>query len=249
MTDILSDIALLLPGLWTTLQLTALSLLVGLPLALAVAVLLRSHRRLITWPAITLIEILRGMPALVLLYFVYYGFPSIGLVLDNTLSISIAFGLTFVAYTAPILSASIAMVPPEHIEAARALGLSRWVTTTRVVLPQAVQAAKPPLISWTVILFQGTALASVVGATDLFARATSLGAQQFTYTYWIVLAALLYALPSIPLLALAAAMQNRTGGRGLRHRLKSLTRSPHAAATPTLSDAMPPRSTAPSSER
>lgn len=222
------DLALLLPGFVTTIGLTALTLAMGLPLAVVLAVCLRSRRRWLTIPLIVVIEVLRGMPALVTLYFVYYGLPAADLVLGDTLSICIAFGLTFVAYTAPILSAAIATVPRAHVEAGDALGLSRWTVTTKVVLPQAIRAAAPPLISWTVILFQGTSLASVVGASDLFARATSLGAQQFAYTYYIALAAVFYAALSIPFLALAARMQRNRGGRGFRDLLRSRVRPPEA---------------------
>jgi polar amino acid transport system permease protein len=223
MTRLLDDVALLLPGLGTSLVLTFLTLLFGLPAAVLTAVGLRSGRRAITGPLIVVIEILRGTPGLITLYFVYYGFPSAGILLSGTLAICVAFGLTFVAYTAPILAAAIAMVPREHIEAGDALGLSRWTVTTRVVLPQAVRAALPPLISWTVILFQATSLASVVGASDLFAAATSLGAQQFQYVYYILLAGVLYAAISIPLLALSARLMRADGGgRGMRGLIRSL---------------------------
>ncbi|WP_206789731.1 amino acid ABC transporter permease [Amycolatopsis sp. MtRt-6] len=209
MTGVPHDLALLLPGFVTTLGLTALTLAMGLPLAVVAAVCLRSGRRWVTVPVIVVIEVLRGMPALVTLYFVYYGLPAADVVLTDTLSICVAFGLTFVAYTAPILAAAIATVPHAHVEAGDALGLPRWTVHTKVVLPQAIRAAAPPLISWTVILFQGTSLASVVGASDLFARATSLGAQQFAYTYYILLAAVFYAALSIPFLALAARLHRR----------------------------------------
>ncbi|MBI0376451.1 ABC transporter permease subunit [Streptomyces albiflaviniger] len=229
MDKLLHDFALLFPGFMTTVWLTVLTLAMGLPLAVVIAVGLRSGSRWLTIPLIVVIEVIRGMPALVTLYFVYYGLPAADVVLNDTLSICAAFGLTFVAYTAPFLSAAIASVPGRHIEAGDALGLSRWTVTTRIVLPQAIRASLPPLISWTVILFQGTALASVVGASDLFARATSLGAQQFAYTYYIVLAAVLYAGLSIPFLALAARVQRRRGGRGLRDAMRSRVRPSKAA--------------------
>lgn len=229
MDGLLHDFGLLLPGFATSIWLTALTLAMGLPLSVTMAVALRSGTRWLTIPLIVVIEVIRGMPALVTLYFVYYGLPAASVVLNDTLSICIAFGLTFVAYTAPILSAAIASVPRQHTEAGDALGLSRWTVTTRIVLPQAIRASLPPLISWTVILFQGTSLASVVGASDLFARATSLGAQQFAYTYYIALSAALYAALSIPFLVLAARAQRRRDGRRLRDLMRSRLRSPKTA--------------------
>lgn len=225
MTDLLHDVARLLPGLGTSLLLTFLTLLIGVPTAVLAALGLRSGTRAMTAPLIVVIEILRGMPALVTLYFVYYGFPAVGVLLTDTPAITIAFGLTFVAYTAPVLAAAIAMVPREHVEAGHALGLGSWTITSRVVLPQAVRAALPPLISWAVVLFQATSLAGVVGAMDLFAVATSMGAQSYRYVHYILLAAAFYAVISIPLLALAARMSGTDGGTGgLRRLARSMSR-------------------------
>lgn len=111
-------------------------------LSVVVAVPARRLESRTTGALIVVIEILRRTPGLVTLYFVYYGFPSAGIPLTGTLAICLAFGLTFVAYTAPILAA-IAMVPREHIAVGEALGLSRWTVTTKIVLPQAVRAALP----------------------------------------------------------------------------------------------------------
>lgn len=226
MTDLLHDVVALLPSLRTTLWLTMLSFSLGFPLAVVVAVLLRSESKAVTTPLIAVIEVLRGMPALLTLYFVYYGLPEQGIVLSATWSSCIAFALTFVAYTAPILASAIAMVPIAHVEAGAALGLGRLTVTTKIVLPQAIRTATPPLISWTVILFQGTSLAGWVGTSDLFAMAKSQGAQDFRYLYHLTLAAALYAAISIPFLALAARLERRQSRGTAKDLMRSLLRSP-----------------------
>jgi polar amino acid transport system permease protein len=230
MNGVLDDIGRLLPGFGTSLLLTFFTLLIGIPTTVLAGLGLRSKVRALAIVVNILVELLRGMPALITLYFVYYGFPAAGLLLSDTLAICIAFGLTFVAYTSPVLSAAIAMVPREHVEAGQALGLDRWTITTRIVLPQAVRAALPPLISWSVVLFQATSLASVVGASDLFAVATGLGAQRFEYVYYILLASVFYAIVSIPLLALAARMLGNTGGGGRARRLARAMAKPSSMA-------------------
>lgn len=225
MSELLQDISSLLPGLQTTMWLTLLSFALGFPLSVTCAVLLRSGRRSVTVPLVSAIEVLRGMPALLTLYFVYYGLPEQGVVLSSTACACIAFALTFVAYTAPIVASAIAMVPVAHVEAGAALGLSSSTVTFKIVLPQAIRAALPPLVSWTVILFQGTSLAGWVGTSDLFAVAKSQGAQDFRYLYHLTLAAGFYAVVSIPFLALAAQLERRRGSGGLRTWLKSLART------------------------
>ena len=230
MSSLPADVQALLPGLRTTLWLTALSFALGFPLSVVVALALRSRRKIVTVPLLVVVEVLRGMPALLTLYFVYYGLPEEGVVLSATLCSCLAFALTFTAYTAPILASSIAMVPVTHVEAGQALGLNRWTITTRIVLPQALRVAVPPLISWTVILFQGTSLAGWVGTSDLFSLAKSQGAQDYRYLYHLSLAAGFYALISVPFLALAARLERRRGGRGITEFLRSLVRGAPAAS-------------------
>lgn len=222
----LHDLGVLLPSVGTTLWLTTLSFAIGFPLSVVCALALRSRRGIVTVPLVTVLEILRGMPALLTLYFVYYGLPEQGLTLSSTLSCCIAFALTFVAYTAPILSSAIALVPPAHIEAASALGLGSWTVSTKVILPQAIKAALPPLVTWTIILFQGTSLAGWVGTNDLFATTKSLGAQDYRYLYHLLIAAAFYALISIPFLWFATRLEGRNSGSGVSATIRRLLRNP-----------------------
>lgn len=225
MSTLLQDLHTLLPSLGTTVWLTVLSFALGFPVAVIVAVALRSAPRVVTAPLLVCVEVLRGMPALLTLYFVYYGLPERGIVLSATLSACIAFALTFAAYTAPIIASAIALVPKAHVEAGAALGLGRWTIMTKIVLPQAIKTAAPPLISWTVILFQGTSLAGWVGTNDLFNMAKSQGAQDYRYLYHLLLAAGFYAAISIPFLALVARLERREGRGGFGDLLRSLRRS------------------------
>ena len=103
-------------------------------------------------------------------------------------------------------------------------------TQEMIALARDIKAALPPLISWTVILFQGTSLAGWVGTTDLFNMAKSQGAQDYRYLYHLLLAAALYALISIPFLALAAQLERRQNRGSIRGLLRSLLRSPATSA-------------------
>ncbi len=133
--------------------------------------------------------IFRGVPPLVLLYIVYFGLPAwamqtgyaplIALLtpLDNRiLCASIAFSLNSGAYTAEIIRASIGSIHAEQFEAARSLGMSYLLSMRRIILPQAMRIAIPPLGNEFIITLKGTSLASVLGVTELMRNAQMVAA-------------------------------------------------------------------------
>src|ERR1700674_1177361 len=89
----------LLDGLWVSLRVTGLSLALGFSLGMVFALLSSSRSRLVRWPSVLLVEVGRGMPALVMLQLVYFGLPSAGIVLDTFPATVLALTLTTAAYT------------------------------------------------------------------------------------------------------------------------------------------------------
>lgn len=184
-------------GLRVTMELTGTSLLIGLPLGVLLAVLCFSPQRPIRWTVIALVEIGRGVPALILLYLVYYGLPQLHFTFSSFVSATIALGFTTGAYTSEIFRAGINSVPGGQREASRAIGLSHAQELRLVVLPQAVRTVIPPVVGFSIILFQGTSLAFAVSVPELLSKAYNTATITYQYMSALTFAGLIYALVSL----------------------------------------------------
>lgn len=215
----------LLPGLWVTVQLTALALLFGLPLGVVLAVGASAPRRWVRWPVIALVEIGRGAPALILLYVVYYGLPQLGLLLSSFPAAVVAIALTTGAYSSEVFRAGLLAVPKGQREASRALGLSSWDEFRLVVLPQAVRIVIPPLIGLSIIVFQGTSLAYAVSVPELLARAYNAGSISYQFMPPLTLAGAMYAVVSLIGVALLSIRRRERRAARRHSALSSATES------------------------
>ena len=186
-----------LEGLKVTLELTGSSLLVGLPLGVLLALGSTSPQRLIRWLAVALVEIGRGAPGLIVLYLVYYGLPQVHLVWSSFISAVIAFGFTTGAYTGEIFRAGINAVPVGQREASRALGLSRTKELRLVVLPQAIKIVIPPIVGFSILVYQGTSLAFAISVPELLSQAYNTATITYQFTAALTLAGLMYAALSL----------------------------------------------------
>lgn len=189
MIELLSNWIDWLPQLWrglkVSLQLTGLAMLFGLPLGLLLALMTSSKAPWLRWPAIVLVEIGRGAPALVVLQMVYYGLPSAGINVSAFVSGSTALALTAAAYTSEILRAGINAVPKGEVEAGTALGMTKADILRFVVIPQGVMYAVPALMGFAILLFQTTALTFTTPFRSCW-RALTASVQRPTFTsmYW-----------------------------------------------------------------
>lgn len=199
----------LLPGLVISLQLAAAMLAIGLPLGLLMALGLSEKRKILSLPTLAIVEIGRGIPALVLLYMIYFGLPQVGMSLDAFLSAAVGLAISFASYTSEVFRAGLAAVPNGQQEAGHALGLPRATIFLRVLLPQALKVIVPPLLGWSIIYFQATSLAFALAVPELMSRTYVLATTNFQYLYMFALAAVLYATISIPLSLLSEHMSRR----------------------------------------
>ncbi|MDT4937765.1 MAG: polar amino acid transport system permease protein [Pseudonocardiales bacterium] len=204
----------LLNGLLISLRVTGLSLLFGLSAGLALALLVSSRSRLVKWPFILVVEVGRGMPALVMLQLVYFGLPSVGVTLDTLPATVLALSITTAAYTSEIIRAGLRAVPTGELEAADALGLSRLDTNRYVVIPQGLRIALPALMGFAILVLQISTLAFSLGLPELLGQAYSIGASTFRYFDVLLLAGLLYLAITIPASWLVGLLE----GRLSRHR-------------------------------
>ena len=184
-----------------TLQLTAASFVLAVAFGIVVALLRLSPLAPVRWLAIVFIEVGRGMPALVILFLIYFGLPSLSpwLGLDSFTAAVIGLGLQGAALVGEIFRAGLLAVDRGQREAALTLGLTPGQAMVDVLVPQAVRIVLPPVGNYAIGLLKDTSIASIIAAPDLMLRAKDLASSSFMPMQLYVLAALLYFAMSYPL--------------------------------------------------
>ena len=192
-----------------TIPLTLVSFAVGLALAVGIALMRLSRVRVVSAIARVYISLVRGTPLLVQLFVIFYGLPSIGVVLDPWPSAVIAFSVNVGGYGAEVVRAAILSVPKGQWEAAYMIGMSHRQALTRIVLPQAARVSVPPLSNTFISLVKDTSLASLILVTELFREAQKAAAfsQEFMLLY--LEAALVYWVICLALSAAQARLEHR----------------------------------------
>ncbi|MEU6408281.1 amino acid ABC transporter permease [Microbispora sp. NPDC046933] len=202
----------LLPGLGVALLLTVISCGVGYPIGFFLALLTDARSKAANWVALVLVEAGRGIPILVLLYVVYQGLPSVGILLDAFPAACIAFVWSAAAYSAEMIRSSIAAVPRGQTDAADSLSMSRFDTYRHIVLPQAARISIPPLVNLTITMFHATSLASVITVSEIMHIAYQQGAIYFNYMTVFTAAAVIYLVITVPMAIFADWLSKRLGG-------------------------------------
>jgi polar amino acid transport system permease protein len=201
-------VPLLLKGLGMTLILCLVVVPVGIAGGLVVAVLFTFHRRWISWPLIVYVDVFRAFPPLVLLIFIFFGLPFVGLPLPAFAAVVVAFLLNTSSYYAEIVRAGIESVGGGQTEAALSTGLTHAQALVWVVMPQALRNVLPDLVGNTLEVVKLTSLASVVALPELLYAARS--AQSITYNASpIILAAAVYVVLLWPGVRLVSRLEHR----------------------------------------
>ncbi len=199
----------LLDGLLTTLGLSALVIPLGLIGGLAVALL--STQSASRWARLLVavyVDVFRALPPLVLLIFIYFGFPFLGLDLPKLLAVALGFLLNNAAYYGEIFRAGLQSVPAGQMEAARSTGLTRRQALVHVVIPQAARNVLPDLLGNSIEVIKLTTIASVVALPELLRIARD--AQSLVYNPSpVVLAALIYLALLWPLVRLLSRLEHK----------------------------------------
>jgi len=173
---IMESLPLYVSGACTTLELLALALALGMAGALPLSMLRSLPSPWAHGPVWLFTYVMRGTPLLVQLFLLYYGLAQFAWVRESALwpwlssawfCAVLAFGINTCAYTTEILHGAMKAVPAGEVEAARSLGMSRWVTLRRIVLPSAFRRSLPAYGNEVVLMLHGTSLASVVTLVDL----------------------------------------------------------------------------------
>ncbi len=169
---IIDSLPIYLSGLWTTVWLVSLSLVIGLLCAIPLAFARNSKQKWFSLPAWGYIYFLRGTPLLVQLYLIYYGmdqwFPGKDTLWEHAWFCAlVAFILNTSAYTAEIIRGAINGLTKGEVEAAKAYGMSRFQTYQRIILPSALRRSLPAYSNEVIFMLHGSAVAGIVTIMDL----------------------------------------------------------------------------------
>ena len=171
-TFIFNTLRILLPGLRYTLGLFAITILCSVPLGLLMSFVCNGKSRIFRPIVRGYVFLMRGTPLMLQLFFFYFGLPNLPfvgqyLVLDRFAAACVAFAANYAAYFCEIFRGGLLSIDGGQYEAAHVLGLSRFHTTTRIVIPQMFKVVLPSLSNETITLVKDTALATAIGVVDL----------------------------------------------------------------------------------
>lgn len=211
MREFLADAQDYLPILFQGVQLTVLitlaSLVVSTLLGLFWAVLRVSGIAVLAGFSAVMINILRGIPIIVQLFYIYFVLPDFGLSLTAVQAAIIGLGIAYSAYQAENFRAGIEAVDRGQIEAAHSIGMGWWMTMRRVILPQAVRIALPPYGNIMIMMLKDSSQASTITVAELALQGKLIASSTFKNTSVYTMVALMYLALSLPLILLVRHLE------------------------------------------
>lgn len=193
-----------LSGLWVTISLVAISIVLGAILSVPIALGRMSGNPLLSWPAYAYVYFFRGTPLLAQTFLVYYGFGSFrpelqaiglwGFFREAWYCAIFAFSLNTAAYQAEILRGAIQSVPKGQWEGAAALGLSNLQTFRKIILPQAFIVALRPYGNEIILMIKGSAIVAIITVYDLMGETRRAYSRTFDFQTYIWAAVIYLAL-------------------------------------------------------
>ncbi len=204
----------LLEGLMLSLELTGLSIIIGLSAGFVLALLRMSPLRILSVPAVAFIELFRCTPMLIQIVWVFYCLPILfDLSISPYASALLALALNITAFNAEAYRAAIQAIPRAHLDAAVALGLSPMQRVRHVVFPQAFRMSVPVLMTNGVGIFQQSALVSVIAIAELMYMGKFLATQTYRPIETLTTVALLYFIIAFPITQMVKLIEDRVAAK------------------------------------
>jgi polar amino acid transport system permease protein len=202
---------ILLQGLWLTIVVTVGSLLLSTVLGLVWALMRVSGIKVLEAISRTVVNVIRGIPILVQLFYIYFVLPELGLTLTALQASIIGLGVAYSAYQAENFRAGIEAIDHGQVEAAQSLGMGWGLTMRRVILPQAVRIVLPPYGNTMVMMLKDSSQASTITVAELTLKGQMLAASTFKNSTVFTLVAALYLVMSVPLIIIVGRMEKKFG--------------------------------------
>jgi len=200
---------ILLQGCLTTIQITLLALALSTVLGFVLALMRLSPYAWLRAPATTFITVIRGIPIIVQLFYIYFVFPEIGITVNAFQAGFIGLGIAYSAYMAENFRAGIEAIDHGQIEAAQSIGMRYWLVLRRVIMPQAIRISLPPYGNTMIMMLKDSSIASTITVAELTRQGQLIAASTFKNMTVFTLVALLYLTMSLPLTYLAYRLEKK----------------------------------------
>ncbi|GKV63891.1 MULTISPECIES: amino acid ABC transporter permease [Sporosarcina] len=175
-----------------TIPLAVITFIIGLVIAIFTALARISSSKILRGIARVYVSIIRGTPLLVQLFIIFYGLPTMGIVIDPFPSAVIGFSLNVGAYASEIIRAAILSIPKGQWEAAYSIGMNYSQALRKIILPQAARVSVPPLSNSFIGLVKDTSLAATILVAETFRRAQEIASMNYEFLFVYSMAALVY---------------------------------------------------------
>ena len=195
-------------GILRTFQVTTMAIVLSLFVGLFTGLGRISRNVFINRIATIYVEIIRGIPLLVQLFYIYYALGRIVRVPRITAAV-IAMTVCYGAYMGEIFRAGIQSIPKGQMEAALALGMSRTQAMTRIILPQTIKVVLPPVGNEFIALLKDSSLVSILAVSDLLRRGREFASKTFYYFETYTIIAIIYLIMTLFFSRLVALMEER----------------------------------------
>jgi polar amino acid transport system permease protein len=205
----LDSLPFLWQGLWITLEVSFLVVVISLAIGVVLGVGVTYGPALVYWPIRLYSDFMRGIPILVLLFFVYYGFPAIGINLDNFWAAVVAMSAFKVAHVIEIVRGAIQSINFGQTDAGKSIGLTFVQRLLYVIFPQAVRRFLPPWINAVTEAVKGTSLISLIGVVDLMLEIQKVIGRTYEPMPLYVMGAIIYFLINYNLSTVSRGLERR----------------------------------------
>ena len=209
--DAAEFLPILLQGVGLTILVTLGSLALSTALGLLWALMRVSGIRALSGLSAGLINLIRGIPIIVLLFYIYFVMPDFDIALSALQAAILGLGISYSAYQAENFRAGIEAIDKGQIEAAQAIGMGWFLTMRRVILPQAVRIVLPPYGNVMIMLLKDSSQASTITVAELALQGKLIASSTFKNTSVFTLVALMYLTMSIPLILLVRHFEKKAG--------------------------------------
>jgi His/Glu/Gln/Arg/opine family amino acid ABC transporter permease subunit len=209
---VIDHLPLLARGLANTVMIAAATILLSVAVAVPLAVLRESRLRPVALAVAAYSWFARATPALAILFFAYYGLPTIGVYLEPLPAAVLGLSLSAAGYNLEFIRAGLRSVPAAQTDAARALGIPRLYALRRIIIPQAMRVAVPPLFSNLTLVLKGSALASLVAVSELTGEAMGAIATTYRPIEFLLAIAAAYLVLNTLLVGTQAVVERRLRG-------------------------------------
>lgn len=204
---------ILLKGAIVTIEITVCSFVLSSVLGLVLALLKLSRNRALSTLASTVINLIRGLPIIVQLFYIYFVLPDMGIQLSAFQAGVVGLGIAYSAYQAENFRAGIEAIDHGQIEAAQALGMRAGAIMRRVVLPQAFKIALPPYGNTLVMMLKDSSVASTITVAEITREGQLIASSTFQNMTVFTLVAIVYLVLSLPLMFGVNRVGKRLGAR------------------------------------